>query len=112
MLNFNQWLENQQVPSVLYHHSNRNNRQSILQHGLQTKYDQTVDLNEPGVIGGIYLSNKPEYGPRIDVWAVHVCGLPVEEDWTSVPEDPQENWYVCYQEIPPNRMNLVSKNTH
>ena len=108
MIKFRKWLENQ-MPSVLYHHSHPNNRQSILQHGLQGKYDQTVDLKEPGVVGGIFLSSKPNHSTRSDVWEVDVRGLHVEEDWSGQPEDPQENWYVVYQDIPPNRIKLITR---
>jgi hypothetical protein len=102
-------MENQ-IPSVLYHHSRPNNRQSILQHGLQGKYDQTVDLEQPGVVGGIFLSSKPDYSTNSDVWEVDVCGLPVEDDWSGQPEDQQENWYVIYQDIPSSRIRLIRGN--
>lgn len=108
MIKFRKWLENQ-MPTVLYHHSNPKNRQSILQRGLKGEYDQTVDLKEPGVVGGIFLSNKPNYSTRSDVWEVDVRGLPVEDDWSGQPEDPDENWYVVYQDIPPNRIKLVTR---
>jgi hypothetical protein len=107
MIKFKQWLENQ-MPSVLYHHSHQNNRQSILQHGLQGKYDQTVDLKEPGVVGGVFLSSKPDHSTKSDVWEVDVRGLHVEEDWSGQSEDEQVNWYVVYQDIPPNRIKLIT----
>ena len=78
-----------------------------MRHGLQVSYDQTVDLNEPGVVGGIFLSNKPTFSTKTDVWEVNVLGLPVEDDWSSVPED--ENWYVIYQDIPVNRIKLITR---
>lgn len=97
------------MPSVLYHHSHPNNRRSILQHGLQGEYDQTVDLKEPGVVGGTFLSNKPDHSRMRDVWEVDVRGLPVEGDWSGQPEDESENWYVVYQDIPPNRIKLITR---
>lgn len=107
-MGFKKWFENQ-MPSVLYHHSRPSQRQSILQHGLQTKFDQTVDLTQSGVTGGIYLSDKSNLTTRSDVWQVDVRGLPVEDDWTSTPEDSDENWYIVYQDIPPARIKLVSR---
>lgn len=94
---------------VLYHHSHPSNRQSILRHGLQGKYDQTVDLEEPVAVGGVFLSDKPNHSPKRDVWVVDVRDLPVEEDWSGQPEDENENWYVVYQDIHPDRIRLLPK---
>ena len=99
-------------PSIMYHMSPVANRQSILQHGLQGKYDQTVDMSQPGVTGGIFLSTHPNPTTNSDVWQVDVRGLPLEEDWsTSVPDEAPEDerWYVVYQDIPPNRIRLISR---
>ena len=104
--------EAMEVPSIMYHMSPVSNRQSILQHGLQGKYDQTVDMSQPGVTGGIFLSTHPNPTTNSDVWQVDVRGLPLEEDWsTSVPDEAPEDerWYVVYQDIPPNRIKLISR---
>ncbi len=93
--------------NILYHHSHSHNRQSILSNGLQTKYDQTVDLEEPGVIGGIFLSKKPDYSSKSDIWEVNISGLVVEEDWSGQPEDLEDTWYVIYQNISPSRILLL-----
>lgn len=106
-MDFKLWLENQ-IPGILYHHSLPHHRQSILQFGLQGKYDQTVDLTDPDVVGGIFLTNKPKQS-KSDVWEVNVQGLPVEEDWSGQPEASDETWYVVYQDIPPNRIKLLSR---
>lgn len=111
MMKFKHWMENM-TPNIMYHMSPVANRQSILQFGLQGKYDQTVDLSEPGVVGGVFLSTHPNPSLNTDVWQVDVRGLPLEEDWsTTVPaESPEdERWYVVYQDIPPNRIRLVSR---
>lgn len=109
--NFEKWLmENTELSNMLYHHSNPNNRQSILQRGLRTEYDQTMDMSQPGVVGGIYLSNKPDYTTRSDVWEIDAHNLPVEEDWTTTTTNPEEKWYVVYQDIPPDRIKLIPKN--
>lgn len=99
------------MPSVLYHHSHPNNRQSILQHGLLKKYDANADPND-SMLGGIFFSNKPDFTTRSDVWEVDVRGLPVEEDpTTQVPPESSadEAWYVVYQDIPPNRIKLITR---
>ena len=105
-MKFKLWLENQE-PTVLYHNSRKENRQSILQNGLKTEYDQTMELGQEGVSGSIYLSNKPTPSRNSDTWEVNTQGLEVEEDWTTQPEDEDEMWYVTYQDIPPNRLKLL-----
>jgi hypothetical protein len=101
---FSQWLIEQTIPNVLYHHSNPANRQSILNNGLQTKYDQTGDENS---IKGIYLTDKPSYTK--DTWEVNVKGLEVEEDYSGYSHEIEKygNWYVVYQNIEPERVKLI-----
>lgn len=107
MKKFSKWLESK-IPSILYHNSPKQNRSSILKNGLLAKYDQTVELNQPGVIGGIYLSNKPTPSNNADTYEVDVSNLSIEDDWTTVPEDETEHWYVVYSDIQPNRIKLIN----
>lgn len=92
----------------LYHHSHASNRESIIQNGLLTKYDQTNELGQPGVVGAIYLTTAPKTQQWIDCWAVDVTGLELTLDNTQPdrPEFPHEVWYMCFEDIPPNRLRL------
>jgi len=106
-MRFKHWIENT-LPSILYHHSPKSNRLSILKYGLQGKYDRTVDLTQDGTVGGVFLTNKSKSEFLSDVWQVDVRGLPIETDWTSTPEEPDEEWYVVYSDISPDRIKLLS----
>lgn len=85
------------IPTVLYHYSHRENRESIFDNGLRKEND------------GIYLSDtyKVDQGPSIDIWEVDTTGL------TLVPTDQHdgENWYVERNSpsISPDRLNLLSE---
>ena len=104
-MNFKLWLESH-TPSILYHHSSPKNSQSILRQGLRKEFDQT----SPGSpYGGIFLTNKPDVSSHSDVYEVDVRGLPVEDDWSGQPEDPDEHWYIVWNDIAPNRLKLLPK---
>ena len=94
------------MKKYLYHNSPVWNRDSIGTYGLLTSADKTVDVTDPNVAGGIYLTDKPRFSQRIDTWRVKTSGLAIEEDYTGGPEDDKENWYVSFEDIPPDHLEL------
>lgn len=114
MKSFSQWMEinlplRQANPNILYHHSPVENRESILKHGLLTMYGARRGGHE-----AIFLTDKPKFGGQVtDVWEVNVRGLPVQEDITTdldyeEIEKVYGNWYAIYEDIPPERLRLIS----
>jgi hypothetical protein len=89
------------VPAVLYHYTSRDNRDSIMRHGLLADKSHT---------GGpeIYLASKLTNETQSDVWEVDARGLDIHPDF-QVPEDNSDDWWVTYDDITPNRLKLVSE---
>lgn len=71
-----------------------------------------MDDNDPLVLKGIYLSDKPHFDNDnlTDVWQVDVSGIShIDNDWTTVPEDHEENWYIIYNDVPPSKIKLLTQ---
>jgi hypothetical protein len=92
--------------NILYHASSSENRKSILQHGLLLRYDKTGDANS---IPGIYLIDRFIAREGGDIYEVDVSGLELEHDdaWNFF-ADSEGKAYVCYSNIPPERIRLIS----
>jgi len=108
-----------ETPSTLYHYSPRENRESIMQHGLMRSSSETAqiakEMGEPNwhEAGGIFFSDtyeKPENPEAIDLWEVDVRGLNLERDETTDHDHLGEKWYVDWESesIAPERLNLLS----
>lgn len=96
-------------PQILYHFSPKINRVSILNKGILSKFDQTLpDDDDPMLARGVFLTDKPRSG-NLDCWEVDTRDLEIEPDWSSPgpDDDPEENWYVYYGDIPPERLRLL-----
>lgn len=94
----------QSIPKYMYHCTSSDNRESILQNGLQTKYDRTGDENN---IGSIYLCTKlPEQIPGRDIWKVNVSGMDLSEDTYDGEED-NDTWWQAFDDVPTERLELI-----
>lgn len=103
-------------PTILYHASNAADRESIMRDGLlrsrseahQTAMDGGFSEDE-GPFGGIFFSSKIEQRKHgIDTWQVDVRGLHIQPDDTTDPEDPDDTWWVTYDEdVSPERLKLM-----
>ncbi len=89
-------------PEKLYHVTLRSLRESIEAVGLSVKFDETG-------FGAVFLTDNPANAignVQWDVWEVEPRNLTdLEEDFGGDPEG--ELWYVTYQTIPPNQLNLL-----
>ncbi len=102
-------------PSVLYHVAPTSERQSVMQHGLlRSKSYAHALAADMGIatsddpIGGIFFASKPIHQRNFDLWEVDVRGLHLEPDDTTDPEDPEDSWWVTYEDdIPPIRLRLI-----
>jgi hypothetical protein len=85
---------------VMYHVTSGQNRTSILKKGL------LADLDNTGY-GAIFLADSPPLIiPGLDVWAVEVSGLSLDEDFTGEPDDGR--WWMHYGDIRPDRLSMRS----
>lgn len=82
------------MEGFVYHHSPRENRDSISKDGLRLDRDQTGG-------GAIYFDEDPmPTGPNDDVWAVWRSDLKsLGRDHTDAPVG--ATWHVAYEDIPP-----------
>jgi hypothetical protein len=98
-------------PSVMYHHSHPDSRESILQHGLRASdpYDPSIHEHEGMAPKGVYLSHEREPGHGEDVWEVNTEGLHLPDD----PDDTNREYGYQYHEhdIPPHRLKLVERSS-
>ncbi len=86
---------------TLFHVSSKDNRESILQHGLSIDFDNT------GYDAVFLTTNANEKSDdNWDVWKVDVSNLEKEEDWTGFSEN--EKWYILFETIQPSRISLAS----
>lgn len=86
-------------PTILYHYSSPDNRESILKRGLCTVFDQTG-------MGAIFLTDV--HAPQqSDCWEVDVKGLAdIEPDQTTEAFS-GENWWVYDGNISPRRIRRI-----
>ncbi len=113
------WINLVSAPRVLYHVSDRSNRESIFQNGLLRLHSETAELaksmDEPEweKYGGIFFSDtyrKPDNTEAYDIWEVDTLGLPLARDETTEHDHLGEKWYVDWESdrIDPDRLNLLS----
>lgn len=95
-------LLNESNSNIMYHVTNPEYRDSIQRDGLLIDKDNTGQ-------GGVFLADtmKPNGIPGMDIWKVDVSGLELEDDWSGEPDE-GEQWYICFDDIPPSRLNLVN----
>lgn len=91
---------------ILYHHSHRQNRQSILANGLLVRHGERA-----GGHAAIFLTDRSRPSPTSDAWTVDVDGLPVEED-DGEPENEGESWFAVYEDVPASRLKLLQPLLH
>lgn len=65
-----------------------------------------MDTSDPNVAGAIYLTDRPRFSRGIDTWRIKIAGLLIEEDYTGIPEDEKERWFVSFEDIPADRLEL------
>jgi len=100
---------------VLYHSAPPAARDSILSEGLHRRHSETAGIareaGEPGwdSFGHVFLTDRPEENPDIDVWEVDASGLEVAPDDTTDCPNPGETWWKILGEgVPPSRLRLVA----
>lgn len=102
------------APATLYHVSPIGNRESIIDHGLLLSKSEASavsrEMGEEVEAGGIFFTNTltHERPHMFDVWEVDVRGLELERDETTDHDHLGEQWWVCYEDISPDRLNLLS----
>lgn len=107
------WGGDKQAPRFVYHNASESSRESILRDGLLPGYDQTAPAGEEDEHGGAYASDtaRPEWGG--DWWRIDTSKLPRPPvtDWTTDPEDENENWYFIPGGVPPHALTLHHPHT-
>lgn len=83
--------------NLLFHHSPKENRISINQEGIIRQFDKT------GVCA-VFLTDTPSFSENIDCWSVDVTGIKLE---LELIKDDGEKWWVCWVDIPPNKINSL-----
>lgn len=95
-------------PTVAYHATFPENRDSIRLHGLDPKYDTTF---EDG--GAVYFATGGIPDPKMDIWKADLSGLPLEYDNVQVAGEPgwgdNEHWWYTTVNVVPDRLKLVQK---
>ncbi|QLH71840.1 hypothetical protein [Rhodopseudomonas palustris] len=94
---------------ILYHATNRENRESIQTHGLLLNPEGGEGT--PSITGGFFFSRKkPPASEHIDVWEVNAEGLQLQLDDIDLPLELDDTWWVHYGQpvIEPWRLTLVS----
>jgi len=86
---------------TFYHHSPSTNRASIKRLGLRLDRSQIEGQ-------AISLTSISTFTKGFDTWAVDVRCMELEEDFQQ-PEDPNETWYLAYQDIAPSRLRLLAQ---
>ncbi len=92
----------------MYHDTDTDNWEDILQHGLDPKHSKSP---ESFGVRGVYLTDVPSHGSLV----VNAKGLDLEVDpggsnisrkvWgPRLPQQGEEGWWVSYKPIPPERI--------
>jgi hypothetical protein len=89
---------------ILFHSTSREHRQSILNAGLLTSFDQTG-------FDAIFLTNKPS-NDNSDVWQVDCSNIEIEEDLTTMQDENEcGKWFMVHQNISPCNLTLLNSLT-
>ncbi len=92
-------------PTVAYHATFPDNRDSIRLHGLDPKYDTQTSA--------VYFATGSKPDPKMDIWKANLSGLEMEYDNVQVAGElgwgDNEHWWYTEEHVVPDRLTLVQK---
>jgi len=102
--------------STMFHCTSPDHRSSILRLGLRGDMawnaQAAKESGDPDwqMLGSIYFCTKRrESTDATDVYEVSVDGLQIEPDYTTEPTDPDDTWWVTYDDVEPSRLQLIEQ---
>lgn len=103
-------------PRFLYHNTQSSNRDSIRENGLLLIHSETAEealaagdsVEQAAMAGGVFFSSKilPERD-GFDTWVLDTDGLTLEPDETTDCPDPEDSWWVIWDDVPASRLVLL-----